>query len=396
MFAAAEIILVLVGLLLAFPVLTFSLEVLMALPTRAANLPKEARLHVAALVPAHNEELVIGETLASISRQLGSGDRLVVVADNCSDHTAEIARQGGAEVTVRTDPMLCGKGFALDRGLQFLEQTGVRETVIFIDADCKLADGCIDRLVQTCARSGRPTQAAYLMIPPQPAPKAASLISFAWTVKDFVRPLGWHRMHLPCQLAGSGMAFPWQVIRSVNLASAHLAEDLELGLDLALGGHFPQFCPDAVVMSEVAVGGTPSASQRERWEHGTMDAMVRYLPRLLVRSCKDRSIPLLAMALDLSVPPLALLALTLSTYLALSLLLLLIFAAKGPLLISCVLCALFFLSIVAAWWRYGRKLLPLYVLIFTPIYAVRKIPLYVRFLLNRQREWIKSERERRG
>lgn len=393
MFAALVTILVLTGFLLTFPVLTVFLQVLMALPMRTANVLKQARPPVAALVPAHDEELVIGETLASICSQLDREDRLLVVADNCSDRTAEIARSSGAEVTIRTDPTLRGKGFALDYGLRFLEQTGFRDTVIFIDADCKLMDGCIDRLAQACAQSGRPTQAAYLMTPPQPASKTALLILFAWMVKDFVRPLGLHRMNLPCQLAGSGMAFPWEVLRSVNLASTHLAEDLKLGLDLALGGHFPQFCPDAVVTSKVAVGGTPSVSQRERWEHGTMDAMVRYLPRLLISSSKARSIWLLTMALDLSVPPLALLALMLSAYLVLSLALLLISGAKGPALVSCILCALFFLSIVTAWRRYGREMLPLYVLVLAPIYAIKKIPLYVKFLLNRQREWVKSERK---
>jgi cellulose synthase/poly-beta-1,6-N-acetylglucosamine synthase-like glycosyltransferase len=394
MFALSELAIVLLGLILAVPVLVLFFQVLMAMPlSLASNMPEGARPRVAVLVPAHNEELVIGETLASILRQLVTGDRLVVVADNCSDHTAEIARQWGAEVTIRTDPGSRGKGFALDHGLKFLEQTGIPQVAIFIDADCQLNDGCIDRLGRLCILTLRPTQAAYIMIPSDPPRKIASIVSFAWKVKDFVRPLGWHRLNLPCQLAGSGMAFPWEVIRSTNLASAHLAEDLKLGLDLALTGHFPQFCPEARVTSKVAAGGTPNFSQRARWEHGTIETMVHYLPRLFIRSCNNRSIPLIAMALDLSVPPLALLALTLATYLALTLALLFVPGARGPALISGILCALFSVSIFMAWRRHGREIIPLHWLMFAPVYAIGKIPLYASFLLNRQREWIKGQRD---
>jgi cellulose synthase/poly-beta-1,6-N-acetylglucosamine synthase-like glycosyltransferase len=394
MLTVSELAFALVGLLLALPVLTLFLQLLMAMPRgRQSKVPEGARRRVAVLVPAHNEELGIGDTLNSIHRQLETGDRLVVVADNCSDRTAEVARQHGAEVTVRTDTALRGKGFALDHGLSFLEQTGIRDTVIFIDADCKLDDGCIDRLEEMCAQTKRPTQAAYLMVPSQPPQKMPSLITFAWKVKNFVRPLGWCRLNFPCQLTGTGMAFPWEVIRSTNLANAHLAEDRKLGLDLALAGYFPQFCPDAVVTSKIAAGGTPNSSQQARWEHGTIETAVHYLPRLFSRSFSNHSIPLLAMALDLSIPPLALFVLALSAYSALALVLLFVFGARVPAIISAILFAFFFLSIVLAWWRHGREILPLHWLVFAPVYAIRKVPLYARFFLNRQREWVKGERE---
>jgi cellulose synthase/poly-beta-1,6-N-acetylglucosamine synthase-like glycosyltransferase len=396
MLVVSEIALVLVGLIFALPVLVIFLQILMALPRRpASKMPKGSRPRVAVLVPAHNEQFVIGNTLASISRQLETGDRLVVVADNCSDHTADTARQQGAEVTIRSDSTLRGKGYALDHGLRFLEQTGIPEAVVFIDADCQLNDGCIDRLARLSDQSKRPTQAAYLMNPPQPPQQMASIVWFAWKVKDFVRPLGWHRLDLPCQLAGSGMAFPWNVVRSTNLATGHLAEDLKQGLDLALTGKFPLFCPDAVVTSNVTAGGSPNYSQRARWEHGTIETMVHYLPRLFISFCKTRSLPLFAMALDLSVPPLALLSLVLGAQLALTLLFFLISGASMPIIISGMTCALFFVSIVLAWWRYGREILPLRWLVFAPVYAVIKIPLYVRFFLNRQREWVKGERDLR-
>ena len=73
-------------------------------------MPLGLRPRIAVLIPAHDEQLVIGTTLASVTRQLAAGDRLVVVADNCSDRTAEVARQCRAEVTERTDAIPSRQG----------------------------------------------------------------------------------------------------------------------------------------------------------------------------------------------------------------------------------------------------------------------------------------------
>jgi cellulose synthase/poly-beta-1,6-N-acetylglucosamine synthase-like glycosyltransferase len=386
-------LLICVALVLAVPVFTLLTQALAALPPRpVGKIPVGPRPRVAVLVPAHDEQHAIGMTLASVGRQLVVGDRLVVVVDNCTDDTAGVVRRIGAEVTVRTDPLRRGKGYALDHGLDFLEQSGAPDIVIFIDADCRLGPSCIERLALLSARSGRPVQAAYLMNPPRTAQKTAAMVSFAWTVKDFVRPLGWHRLGLPCMLAGSGMAFPWQVIRRAHLASGELAEDLKLSLDLALGGVFAQFHPEAVVISDVAVGGRPSESQRARWEHGTLALLLRYLPRLLARLCRSPNRSLLAAALDLSVPPLALLTLMLGTELALALAFLLVSGMAAPILAAGAVAAAFFFAIVLAWWGYGRTIIPLRWLVFAPVYAALKLPLYGRFLLNRQRLWVRGAR----
>jgi cellulose synthase/poly-beta-1,6-N-acetylglucosamine synthase-like glycosyltransferase len=394
MLVSIDIVLILTGVILCIPVVTLFVQVLGSLPVRPpTGVPEGYRLPIAVLVPAHNEELSIERTLLSIIRQLEATDRLIVIADNCSDRTADIARQAGAEVTIRTEPALRGKGYALEHGLEFLEQTQPPDVVVLIDADCQIENDCIDRLARRCAQSKRPIQAAYLMNPPRPPQKMASMVAFAWTVKDLVRPLGWYRLGFPCQLAGSGMAFPWQIIRSTNLASSHLAEDLKQGLDLALIGKFPLFCPEAVVTSDVIAGGKVGGAQRARWEHGSLETAAHYLPLLLIRALKTRSLSLVAMAMDLAVPPLALLALLIGCYVFCAFAFLIFGGRPQPVLAACILCSLFSATIFLAWHRHGRELLPLRWLIFAPIYALVKIPLYVRFFFDRQREWIKGSRE---
>src|SRR5262249_48039154 len=154
------------------------------------------------LVPAHDESQSILPTLADIKAQLGSADRLIVVADNCSDDTAAIAAAAGAEVVARNEPTRIGKGYALDFGLRHLARDP-RDVVIMIDADCRLADGALATLASACATTRRPVQALYLMHAGDGAQRNSAVAEFAWRIKNWVRPLGLRALALPCQLMGT-------------------------------------------------------------------------------------------------------------------------------------------------------------------------------------------------
>ena len=252
--------------LLAVPVFVFFVEIVASLLLRSPDIAfhsrKELRKSVAILVPAHNESAGIQSTLDNIKPQLLPGDRLLVVADNCTDDTAAVATRAGAEVIIRNDPETLGKGYALDFGIKHLE-LNPPEIVIFIDADCKAAEGAIDRLAATCAATNRPVQALYLMSAPDGSPVKYHVAEFAWRVKNWVRPLGLNALNLPCQLMGSGMAFPWEVIRAANLAHGSIVEDMKLGLELAQSGTPPLFCPAAKITSHFpssAAGAEANAS----------------------------------------------------------------------------------------------------------------------------------------
>ena len=88
------------------------------------------------------------------------GDRLLVVADNCSDDTAALARTAGAEVVERSNAQQRGKGYALDFGVRHLA-SAAPDVMIIVDADCQVGEGSIERLANCCIDSGRPTQALY-------------------------------------------------------------------------------------------------------------------------------------------------------------------------------------------------------------------------------------------
>ena len=266
----SSMLLVLV-VLAAIPVLIFFIEVIAAISLPQPPFPNAhttcSRPRVAILIPAHDESPGICPTVENVKGQLRAGDRLLVVADNCTDDTAIVAASLGAEVAERVDPARLGKGYALDWGIKHLS-ADPPEVLIILDADCQFSDGSVDKLVGTCQGTDRPTQALNLMKPPPDLPENYQFAEFAWRVKNWVRPLGLRALHLPCHLTGTGMAFPWKIIRLADLASGEIVEDLKLGLELARAGYPPVFCPSASVVSYFPSSAEGARTQRERWEQG--------------------------------------------------------------------------------------------------------------------------------
>jgi cellulose synthase/poly-beta-1,6-N-acetylglucosamine synthase-like glycosyltransferase len=345
------------------------------------------------LVPAHNEAEVIGATLADIIPQLSSCDRLVVVADNCTGSTAAIAREAGAEVVERTDTLRRGKGYALDFGIHYLT-ADPPEGIVVVDADCRMTDGSLDRIAERAIASGRPVQALYLMGAPSGGSDAKARVGeFAWVVKNRVRPLGLHRLGLPCQLMGAGMSFSWSVLRRANVAGGEIVEDMKLGLDLARQGYPPLFCPEALVTSEFPTDAAAGKTQRTRWEHGHLGMIFAELPGLLWQAARSRDVKLLAIALDLAVPPLALLAILVASVVATTG----VSAAAGwasaaPLYVALAGAGGLAFAVLVAWLGWGRRILSLRDLAVIPLYALAKLPIYMLFWVRRQKAWMRTPR----
>ncbi|MDX2099189.1 MAG: glycosyltransferase family 2 protein [Leptolyngbyaceae cyanobacterium bins.59] len=349
------------------------------------------RPRLAVLIPAHNEELEIQQTLLGVLPELEAGDRLIVIADNCTDTTATVARSTGATVIERQDPARRGKGYALDYGLQFL-QADPPEIVVFVDADCQVQPGTIAQLAQQARQFSTPVQSIYLMeTPAHPSPKDR-VSAFAFKVKNWVRPLGLWRLGLPCLLTGTGIAIPWAIVHQVHWATGNIVEDMALGLDFALAGYPPHLSPNSLVWGRLPRREEAARTQRTRWEQGHLQTLATYGPKLLTAALARRQPMLLAIALDLCVPPLSFLVMLVAGFACVA-------TAVGTLGISWVPATTMGLAggclaggILLAWNRFGRSDLPLKDLLAVPLYILWKIPLYFKLLVKPQRTWVRTER----
>lgn len=393
---------------LALWLLAFSLSALLAIPTViyaieciAGSLPVRSKLRradglrppVAILVPAHDEMRGIEATLKSILSQMHEGDRLLVVADNCTDNTAEIARAAGAEVLERFDPVNRGKGYAVDFGLKHLS-VSPPSVVVFVDADCTLLDGTLDELARLVSATGRPVQSCNLMTTPAGHKSKLGIAEFAFRVKNLVRPRGLSRLGLPCLLTGTGMALPWALVAKVQFARHDLVEDMRLGVDLAAAGHAPVYCEAAGVRSFFPETASGMLSQRSRWENGHLSMVMACLPRLFTRRTLGNR-DCLALTLDIMVPPLTLLVCAQALAITAGLLVALFDFGRAPLAIGIAGAFLIVTSTAIAWATHGRDVVPIGTVLKIPSYMLGKVRIYDRLVSGRMEQiWVRTDRSR--
>lgn len=380
------------GLLLPSTVLFVECSAALVPDRCETRIPRVFKHRLAVLVPAHNEAAGIGVTLESLLAQLASPNSIVVIADNCSDETAAIARTFGVKVIERQDLERRGKGYALDYGLQFLA-VDPPEAVVVVDADCIVHQGTIARIAGLAVARKQPVQATYLMAQPTHPGTKDSISALAVIVKNLVRPSGLMRLGLPCLLTGTGMAFPWSVISKVSLASSNIVEDMQLAVELAIAGHQTLFCLDAKVTGCLPKQEAAAKGQRTRWEHGHLRTLLTQVPELLKASIRQQRLDLLALALDLCVPPLSLFVLIWTIALGGALLA----GASGASWIPAICLAIegifIFVSILGAWAKFGRNDLPMLTLLAVPFYIMWKIPIYLAFLIRPQTKWVRTARD---
>lgn len=394
MLAAA--LLALVALVFALPAFSLLLLTLAAgrrpapftVGTLSATLPR-----VAVLVPAHNESRNVLPTIACLQPQMRAGDRLLVVADNCSDDTAALARAAGALVIERHDASLRGKGYALAFGVDHL-RADPPDVVMVVDADCVVSEGAVGRIATESAQTGCPVQMLNLMHASPGAGVRLRILEFAMVVKNLVRPLGSFRLGGACHLMGTGMALPWPLMATARLATGHIAEDMKLGVELAMAGHPARFCLDAEISSAFPDDSQTARTQKSRWEHGHLATLTEELPRMLALATRSGRRALWVLALDLLIPPLALYVLMLAAALPMVVAASRVWPIFGPAAGVAVLaaCALA-LAVGLAWWRHGRHLLSARELLVTPLYALWKFPVYLAYALRRRSGWVRTRRK---
>lgn len=393
-----ELLLVLGMLLIALPglsLLTLTLAALgQARSTDHTLAPVDTPpLRVAVLVPAHNESVNVLPTITCLLKQLKPADLLLVVADNCHDNTAALARAAGAQVVERHNTALRGKGYALAFGVDVL-RADPPDVVLVVDADCVVSDGAVACIAQRCRATAKPVQMLNLMNSVEGAGLKIRVLEFAMLMKNLVRPLGSFRLGGACHLMGTGMALPWALMANAKLATGHITEDMKLGVDLAVAGHAPQFLPQVRVSSAFPMDAGVAKVQKSRWEHGHLATLAEELPGLMAAALKTGQPALVVMAMDLLIPPVALYFLVLSVALAISLAAAMVWPVWQPAAgVACLAALAFFMAIALTWWRFGRHLLSARELLTTPLYALWKIPVYLAFFLKKRSGWVRTKRD---
>ncbi len=380
------------------------IEVIASLAPRRPMLPpaQQLRARILVLIPAHNEELAIGQTVAGVKAQLTAADTLLVIADNCSDSTAKVARDAGATVIERADLSTRGKGYAIAYAMEKVkggeiqgQHAGVADVFVLLDADCQIGPGTLDALAAGVVATSQPVQAGYRLAAPATADPRAVLSTFAFALKNILRPAGLANLGVSIPLTGSGMAFPFELAASLHWATGHIAEDMKLGAELADRNIRVRPAPGARVTSAQPTDAKVALTQRTRWEHGHLKVILEQALPLLFKSVLRLRPRQAFAALDLMIPPLALLA---ALWLGSAVIVAIAFPITrhglAPILSGITLLMLL-VALAVAWWKEGRQSgISLARLLSIPFYILWKLPLYFRFLTGkRQQAWVRTERD---
>lgn len=370
-------------LLLALPALVASLYLLsLSLLTRLHRLrPRRAsgRTSVAILVPAHDEEALLARCLRGLQQaRLGIPGRLVVLADNCTDRTAEIAVAEGAEAWVRVDPDRRGKGRALRWALdRLLTGPGTPDAVVVVDADSVIAPDFLQRLVGAFEAGHPVVQAEYLVLP-EDADVRRRLVAAAFLLFHRVRFSGRAVLGLSASLVGNGMLFGTQILRDHPWDAFTGVEDLQCSIGLRRAGIPIHFEGSARLWGPVATGRAAGA-QRTRWEAGRLVTMRRELPQLLSDGLRRHDARVLELAAELAIPPLGLLlALEVAGFLMGSALVLIGVAGPAAIIAWAAAIALLALSVLVGLWAARADRATFAALLRAPLFLLGKLAVYRR------------------
>lgn len=355
------------------------------------------------LIPAHDEELTLPAVLPSImalrNRQGTSSARVVVVADNCSDNTAALARMAGAEVLERFNKNQIGKGYALEWAIEELSRKYGPDqfnVLVILDADTVPEKNFLEEIDHILQSGAQVVQGRYGILNQSEATWRSHLLATAFLIYNHVRPLGRATLGLSDGLRGNGMAFRRSVLERLPWEARGLVEDIEYANRLVKAGMKVTYAPRASIHGQGTSSGKQATVQRMRWEGGRFQQARADLPSLLRIALTKANFSALDRALDLLIPPLALLALLLTSLTFLDVIVWLVLGGEWlgatvlgwvGLIIGLILFIIGGLAVAraprAAWLA----------LVFAPFYVLWKLQIYIRMLIIKApKEWIRTPR----
>ncbi len=258
-----------------------SKRALFTFSTGKVNKASKRALHFAVVIPAHNEEIDIAQTIKSLKTASAKVEfcDVIVLADNCRDHTEKYALEAGAIVLSRFDLMRKGKGYALEYAFKELLK---KEYDIFsvVDADT-LVDSNYLAVLHDLFESGvEAAQTRYEVLNVH-ASIRTRLMEIAFLAFNVIRPKGRQYWGLSAGIFGNGFAISRQTLLDVPYRAYSIVEDLEYHLCLVKAGKCVYFADQTAVRSSMPSTGSTAKTQRTRWESGRLNLMIKAAPDLV-------------------------------------------------------------------------------------------------------------------
>ena len=244
-----------------------------------------------AILPAHNEEMVIGNLIDSLNNQDYDKELLdiYVIADNCTDNTAKIAKEHGAIVYERFDEEHKTKGYALDWFLkQKIKENADYDAFFIFDADNIVDKNFTKNMNKKLCQGDEVVQGYRDIKNPTDSWVTAGYALFYWTMHRFYH-LARYNIGLSPMLNGTGFMVKFDLVKDTGWDTVTLTEDIEFSLKRIIKGRRLGWATDAIVYDEQPVNFKASWSQRSRWTVGHIQCMKIYTKDLALAIKKNKT-----------------------------------------------------------------------------------------------------------
>lgn len=244
----------------------------------------------ALLIAAHNEEVVIGSLIESMLKLDYPREMydIFVIADNCTDDTAKIARGYGVNVCERFAKDKRGKGYALEwMFAKLFDMKKQYDAIAIFDAD-NLVHKNFLKEINSKLQDGYKVVQGYIDSKNPEDSWIAAAYSIAFWTQNRMFQLARANVGFSNQIGGTGFAIETNTLKKLGWGATCLTEDLEFTCKLVLNGEKVGWAHDAIIYDEKPLKLAQSWSQRKRWMQGFTDVASRYFFKLVKKSIVDR------------------------------------------------------------------------------------------------------------
>ncbi len=253
---------------------------------------------------AHNEGLVISDLICSVNKLNYNKDlyKLFIVADNCTDDTENKIKNAGANLLVRHNDLLIGKGYALEWAFNRLDEMKEDyDAVVIVDADNLLHKDFLKEMNESLNEGFDVVQCFADSKNPYDSYMTAWYSIAAW-MQNRIFQLSRYNLHLSNQLTGFGFAMKKDILKKIGWKTTSLVEDLEFTCKLVLNDYKVGYSHNAVIYDEKPINFKDSMAQRKRWMQGFADVCVRNFLKLIKKGFMDFDLKAIDCAIYIAQP----------------------------------------------------------------------------------------------
>ncbi len=311
MIPTVNVILSLLQLLVLFGLgYYYTLLIASTIKSGVQKAPAASKRRFAIAIPAHNESVVLAQTLDQLKQQDYPATLvdIYVVADHCQDNTAQVAREHGAVCFERNVEPRGRKVYPVQWLLGKILDTAIPyDAIVIFDADSYVDSRFLAAMNMALEGCYTVLQGKHVIANPEEN-RFSGLAAIDMRLNNLLRNQAKHNLGFSCRLMGDAMCFNTEVIRRYGWPSDSLGEDREYGVYLLTQGIKTGYAPGAISYGQAAPSWKTASTQRIRWYGGVTEIQKKFIVRLLKLAYQKRDLAILDQAVELLLPPFTLLA----------------------------------------------------------------------------------------